>query len=107
MRIGILEIIIIILVIIALVIIARVSRVKKDTSQQTSESQTEISHWEAKEKAGKLRRNLQKIGIAAIGSGVILALAGVSLLRWALQSYIWAFIIVAIGLVFILLSHKK
>lgn len=107
MRLGLLEIIIIIIVIIALIIIARVSRVKKDANRQSRESLTEMSRWKAEEKTSNMRRNLRKVGIAAISAGVILALAGVSLFRWALQSYIWAFIIVAMGLVFIFLPQKK
>ena len=107
MRLGLLEIIIIIIVIIALIIIARVSRAKKDTDRQNRESVTEMSLWQAEGKTNNIRRNLQRAGIAAIGTGIILTFTGVSLFRWALQSYIWSFIIVAMGFVCIFLSRKK
>jgi len=107
MRLGPLEIIIIIIVIIGIIIIARVSRVKKDTNRQSRESLTEIPSWRDEGKTSNIRRNLQKAGIAAIIAGIILALAGLNLFRWAVQSYVWSFIIVAMGLAFLFLSRKK
>jgi len=107
MRLGPLEIIIIIAVIIGLLIIARVFRAKKSSERQSEEPYKEIPHWRTEGKTGTVRRNLRRVGIAGVGAGIVLALAGLSLFRWAVQSYVWALIIVLMGLAFILLSRKQ
>jgi len=40
-------------------------------------------------------------------AGIILALAGMSMFRWAVQSYLWSFIIVGVGLGLLFLARKK
>ena len=107
MRLGPLEIILIIAIIIGLVIIARVFRTGKSADKQSDDPYKEIPHWRNEGKTDGIRRNLRKVGIAGVIAGVVLALAGLSLFRWAVQSYVWALIIVLMGLAFIILSRKQ
>ena len=107
MRLGILEIVIIIAIIIAIVLVTRIYRRNRDTTEQSKKSSEGITHWQVKEKAGRTRSYLKRVGTTFFIAGIILALVGVSMFRWAVQSYVWSFIIVGVGLVLIFLSKKK
>ena len=107
MRLGILEIIIIIAIIIAITLVIRIYRSSHDATDQSKKSSEEITHWQVKEKAGRRRSYLKRGGTAFFVAGTILALAGMSMFRWAVQSYVWSFVIVGVGLVLLFLSKKK
>ena len=107
MRIGILEIIVIIAIIIAITLVIRIYRSSHDATDQSKKSSEEITHWQVRVKAGKTRSYLRRVGSAFFVAGIILALAGMSMFRWAVQSYVWSFIIVGVGLVLLFLSRKK
>ena len=107
MRLGILEIVIIIAIIIAIAVVTRIHRSYRDATEQSKKSSEEITHWQLKEKADKTRSYLKRVGTAFFIAGTILALAGMSMFRWAVQSYVWSFIIVGVGLVLLFLSRKK
>jgi tellurite resistance protein TehA-like permease len=106
MRLGPLEIAIIIVVIIAIAVIARIVRFR-GTAKQNEVSSVSIPVKSAEERTSRPRSLLRKIGLAFILTGVILLIAGISMFRWAFQSYLWSYIIVAIGLVIVFLSRKK
>jgi uncharacterized MAPEG superfamily protein len=107
MRLGLLEITIIIIAIIAIVIITRISRTNRGTAKQNEVSSVGIHVKSVEGRISKARSFLRRTGLAFILTGVILLMAGISMFRWAFQSYLWSFIIVAIGLVLVFLSRKK
>ena len=107
MRIGPLEIVVIIIVIIAIAVIARIFRTSHGTATKNEESAVDIPIKPVDETTSRTRGLLRKVGIAFTLTGVILLLAGISMFKWAIQIYLWSFIIVAIGLLTVFLSRKK
>ena len=107
MRLGILEIVIIIAVIIAAAFIARILRTGRNTDHQNGESPTDILVKQVEKSTNKTFGFLRRAGIALVLTGVIILLAGIAMFRWAFQSYYWSFIIVVIGIVLVFLSRKK
>ena len=106
MRLGILEIIIILIIIIAVFLVARISRANRGTTKQRDPS-AEIPYRQAKEKESRPRHYFKRAGIALTLAGVMLALIGINMFKWALQSYLWAFVILAIGLFIVVVSRRK
>lgn len=107
MRIGLPEIVIILIIIIVIIVIARISRARVSAAEQNTESSGGVPYRQGKGRENKPRSYLRKLGISLTVVGVILALAGISMFRWALQSYIWAFAILAAGFIAVFLSRKK
>ena len=107
MRLGLLEIVIIIVAIIAIVIVTRIIRTSRGTVRQNKESSVDIPGKPVQVKKSRTRSFLTRVGVALIVAGGILLFAGITMFRWAFQSYWWAFIFVAIGLVLIFLSRRK
>ena len=107
MRPGPMEIAIIIAVIIGIAVITRILRTRQVASRQDKESPAGKPARQVKKGTGKTRNSLTRTGIAFILAGGILLLAGITLFRWAFQSYWWAFIFVAIGLILVFLSRRK
>ena len=107
MRLGTLEIIIIIIVIVVIALITRILRVNRDADAQSKKTPTEVPYWQIKERKSKTRSYLKRVGVALTLAGLMLALAGISMFKWALQSYMWSFVIAAIGLVLLLLSKRR
>ena len=103
MRIGLLEIIVTVIIIIAIVLIARIARAKPKDTAQNKESPTDITSWRVKDRLGRTKR----LGIAFVVAGILFALAGISMFRWAVQGYVWAFVAMGIGLVLLFLSRRK
>lgn len=95
MRFGLLEIGIIIAVVLVIFIATRMVRLGQ------SETPAEDGKREDNRKAGRLRIT----GIAFILIGIVALLVSVSLLKWILWGNLWAFIIIAIGLLIIYLSR--
>ena len=107
MRIGFLEIIVILIIIIAIFLIARMSRVKPDDTAPVKKSPTDIASWRVKGRPERIRDYLKRLGIAFVVAGILFALAGISMFRWAVQGYVWAFVAMVIGLALLFLSRKK
>jgi len=107
MRPGLLEIVIIIVAIIAIVVITRIIRTGRGTARQKEESSVDIPGKPVQVKKSRTRSFLTRVGMALILAGGILLFAGITMFRWAFQSYWWAFIFVAIGLVLVFLSRKR
>jgi len=107
MRLGTLEIIIIIIVIIVIALITRILRANRDAAAQIKKTSIEVPATQGKERKSKTRSYLKRVGITLTLAGLILALAGISMLKWAIQSYMWSFVIAAIGLALLLLSKRK
>ena len=107
MRIGVLEIVVIIVIIIAIVLIARITRAKPKDAGQNKTSPTDITSLYAKDRSGRMRNHSKRLGIAFVVAGVLFALAGISMFRWAVQGYVWAFVAMGIGFFLLFLSRRK
>jgi len=107
MRIGVLEIIVIIVIIIAIVLIARIARAKPKDAAQNEKSSTDITSWRAKDGSARMWNHSKRLGIAFVVAGVLFALAGISMFRWAVQGYVWAFVAMGIGFVLLFLPRRK
>ena len=107
MRIGVLEIITIILIIVVIFLIARIARVKPDDIAQRRESTTDITSWRGKDRPGRTRNYLKRLGIAFVVIGILFALAGISMFRWAVQGYVWALGAMVLGFTLLFLLRNK
>lgn len=107
MRIGLLEIIVIAVIIIAIVLIARFARAKPEDITRNEEPPTYITTKPVKDSSGRIRYYSKRLGTAFIIAGILFALAGISMFRWALQGYVWAFVAMGLGFVLLLLSRRK
>ena len=107
MRIGPQEIILIVLVILAIIIILRVLRISRGTNRQNEDTSTTSMTGQHEQKTNRLLNFFRKIGFVLVTASIILILAGVSMFKWALQSYLWSFIILVIGFIFIFLFRKR
>ena len=107
MRIGPLEIATTVVIIIAIILITRIVRVKPDDTAQSKESPTGIASWRVKDRPGRIRNYLKRLGIAFVVAGILFALAGISMFRWAVQGYVWAFVAMVLGFVLLFLSRRK
>jgi Na+/H+ antiporter NhaD/arsenite permease-like protein len=107
MKPGPLEIILIIVVVIAVAVIVRIAGAGRRATQRSTPSDTDTTADPYRQKTSRARGFLNKSGLALILAGIIGLLAAVSLFRWILQSYLWAVIIIVIGLMLVLLSRKR
>ncbi len=106
MRLGWLEIAIIIIAVILVILVTRIIRVGR-TINNKRQTSTEMSAEQITGKPRKMTQRLRAIGIIIIISGIISLLAGVSLFKWVYWSFLWAFVAIAIGFVMVLMSRKR
>jgi uncharacterized membrane protein len=95
MRPGPLEIILIITVIIAVAVIARILRTGRGAARANEGPTTDVTASPPGE--SRMHGFFNGTGFALIVAGVVALVAAVSLFRWLLQSYLWAFVLIAIG----------
>ena len=107
MRIGIPEIIAIVIIFFAILLIARIVRFKPGDTAQGKESPTDITHGLVEDVPGRIRNYGKRLGIAFLIAGMLFGMAGISMFRWAAQSYVWAFGAVILGFALLFLSRKK
>jgi len=107
MKPGLQEIILIIVIIIAAAVITRIIRTGRGSARRNKEPPADSPVITSEGKTYRLRRLLSRAGWASIIAGILLLLAAVSMFKWAFQSYLWAFIIIVIGLVIVFMSKKK
>ncbi len=107
MRIGLPEIALIIVAIIVIIVVARMFRAKSDPAKQNDQPPARATKRRTSKKANRMWIRLRRAGIVLIVISVILMLAGTSMFRWILQSYIWTFSLLVIGLVMLLMSWRK
>ena len=107
MRPGPLEIIIVILVIVAIALITRIIRTGQGTVRENKESSVTMLGKPVEEKKDRIRRFLARSGVVFLLVGGMLLFTGITMFRWAFQSYSWAFVLMAIGFALILLFRKK
>ena len=107
MRPGPLEIGIIILVILLVTVVMRIVRVGRSDTKKGKKSSAEIVERQPGQSLVKIRRHLRLPGIAFILTSLLLLLGGISLLKWVFWSYLWSFIVMAIGLALVLMSVNR
>jgi hypothetical protein len=105
MRAGPLEIVLIIAVVIAVVVIARIIRTGRAAARSGGNPPTDITAGPTGE--NRLWVFLNRTGIVLIVAGIAALIAAVSFFRWVLQSYLWAVILIAVGLILMLFSRRK
>ncbi len=100
-----LEIVLIIAVIIIIALIARIVRTGRAAAGQNPAPNldTATSPPEKNRTASYLNRG----GITMVIIGIIALVAAASLFRWVLQGYLWAFILITLGVMLVVLSRKK
>jgi len=105
MRLGPLEIILIVVVIIAVAVIARIIRTGRGAAGQNGASTSDVTA----SPPGKNRvwGFFNRTGIVLVIAGIAGLIAAASLFRWVLQSYLWASILIAVGFILVLLSRRK
>ncbi|MFH1647670.1 MAG: hypothetical protein ABID71_08320 [Chloroflexota bacterium] len=103
MKPGPLEIVLITVIIIAAAVIARMVRTgrRRDGEKEAA----------APDRTGKNPDRLyglfNRTGIGLTIVGFLALIAAFGMFRWALQSYLWAFLVIAIGFFLILLSRVR
>jgi hypothetical protein len=100
-----LEIVLIIVVIIILALIARIVRTGRGATGQNPapNRDTAASPMEKNRTASYLNRS----GITLVIIGIIALVAAATLFRWVLQGYLWAFILITLGVMLVVLARKK
>lgn len=106
MRIGPLEIITIIIIILAIAFIARIARIKAHATAQNKEPTSYTKSQRVNDNQKKTRDYLRRLGIAFIVAGIFLILAVINMFRWAVQGYVWAFVAMILGILFLFISRK-
>ena len=107
MRLGPLEIILIIVVIIAIVVIARITRRKDKAAGQEEPATPDVTVISPESTSNRVWDFLNRTGIVLVVGGLVAFIAAVSFFRMVLQSYLWAFILIAVGLIMVLYSRRK
>jgi hypothetical protein len=101
-RIGLLEIVLIIVVVIAAALIARVVR----PGRVPSTTPAGAEDTPGRDSPGT-RSLFNKTGIVLVLGGFVALAAAMSLFRWVLQSYLWALILIAGGTIMLLLARRR
>jgi hypothetical protein len=98
MRLGPLEIILIIVVVIFVTLIARILGPRRRPAPASRGGAGP---------PGRARGFLYRTGVALIIGGAVALAAVAGLFRWVLQGYLWALVIIAGGIIMVLLGRRK
>jgi hypothetical protein len=107
MKPGLLEIVLVILVVIAIAVIARIAGSRRTGARNKESATADTSAKRTGKATNRIWSFLNKTGIVLIIGGAAALIAAVSLFRMVLQSYLWAFILFAVGLILVLYSRGK
>jgi hypothetical protein len=107
MKIGWIEIVLIIFVVIAVAIIARIIRPGRIASQQSDNAESNTAAVSTGNRAMKRSGIMTRTGIALIAAGGIALIAGASMLKWVLHNYIISVVLIACGLIIFVISRRK
>jgi hypothetical protein len=107
MKLGLLEIALIIFVVIAVIIIARIIRPGYIASRKDDRPSADISSNTSKQNADKRMTILTRTGIALISAGGIALVAGIIMLRWVIHNYVLSFVLIVCGVIILVLSRRK
>ncbi len=107
MNIGAQEIIIVVLAIIAVLFITRVIRIGHSTVSYDEDARPEIMMSQYRRKTQKVLDFFLRIGISLVVVGVILVILGAAWFKWAVQSYMWSAIVIAVGAILIVIFRNR
>ena len=107
MKIGWLEILLIIFVLIAVAIIVRIIRPGRIASRNDDNHSTDIDKRPANNKTDRRSNLLTRTGIALMAAGGIALIAGVSMLQWVVHNYVLSLVLIICGLVILIISRRK
>ena len=107
MKIGAQEIIIIILVIVAILFITRVIRIGRSTVSYDEDVRPEVMIGQYERKKQKILDFFLRIGISFVILGVILVILGAAFFNWAVQSYMWAAVVIAVGGILVVIFRPR
>jgi len=107
MNIGAQEIIIILLVIIAILFITRVVRIGRSTISYDEDTRPEVMMSQYRRKTQRILDFFCRIGISLVVVGVILLILGAAFFKWAVQSYMWSAVVIAVGGILIVIFRSK
>jgi len=98
MRLGPLEISIVVGVTILIGILTRICQFKDYTTKRSQESPPKNVQQEVQKRTQRIYRHLKLAGIVLVITGIVLLFAGIGFFKWAISAYAWSFVIAAIGL---------
>jgi len=107
MKLGVLEIVLIIFVIIAVVVIARIVRPGRIASRNDSHKESDTTVITGETKTDRRSSILSRTGIALMAAGAIALIAGVSMLQWVLHNYVISIVLIICGAVIFVLSRQR
>lgn len=107
MKIGWIEIVLIIFVVIAVAVIARIIRPGRIASQQNNTTESGTAEVATEDKTNRRSGLLARTGIALIAAGGIALIAGISMLQWVLHNYVLSSVLIICGIVIFVLSCRK
>lgn len=107
MKIGWIEIVLIIFVAIAVVVIARIIRPGYIASQQNDTTESDAAAVSTGNRTNRRSGILARTGIALIAAGGIALIAGASMLQWVLHNYVLSAILIACGVTIFVISRRK
>ena len=110
MKLGPLEIILIIVVVMFVLVTIRTVGVGRPALQKAAvkgdKSSVEIPPQQAGKSLIKVSQ-LKVAGIVLVLISILMLLSGKSMFKWALNMYLWSFILLAIGMVILFFPRKK
>lgn len=96
MKVGWLEIVLIIIVVIAVTVIARIAGAgRRDEAPATPKARS------------RPRNSLKRTGIGLIIGGIAGLIVAASVFRLVLQSYLWALIVIAAGMIMLFIARRR
>ncbi|MDO8717053.1 MAG: hypothetical protein Q7J73_09675 [Dehalococcoidales bacterium] len=109
MRLGPLEIILIVIVGLLVLLAVRMigaGRPAVKDAAKSKNSSLEIPQQQVAESTGR-GNQVRLAGVAFIIVAIIMLLTGMSLFRWVMKLYVWSFIFLAIGIAIFFVSRKR
>lgn len=109
MKLGLLEIFVIILLVQLVLLAVRIigaGRPSVRDVEKGKKSSLQIPDRQVEQSSGK-GHQLRLAGIVFALISVLLLLAGMSMFKWVMKAYLWSFILLAIGLMILFMSRKK
>lgn len=106
MKLGPLEVIVVVIVLFFVPLVLRVVRGDRNIAGKGKKSSLEIQERQVEPSAGNWHR-LRRAGIVFIIVAIILVLSAMSMFKWVLKAYLWSFILLAIGLAILFMSRKR
>lgn len=106
MKLGLLEITLIIIIITLVLVAVRVVGAGRNTAYKVKNTSLEIPQRQVEQSVGNGLR-LRRAGVAFIVIAIILVLSAMSMFKWVMKGFTWSFIALAIGFAILFMSRKR